>query len=101
MKWDKGAYLTLGELWFCLSCDEVKPSQDYSHIAFDVSGADLPKLKQHLRSASIKQWKQDACEGESLYILDPDEHKLELHVGSLHERLASLKSKPYAGMQWY
>jgi len=100
VKWDKGAYLTLGELWFCLSCDEVKPSQDYSHIAFDVSGADFPKLKPHLIGAGIKQWKQNASE-EYLYILDPDGHKSELHVGCFDERLVSLKSKPYAGLQWY
>jgi len=101
VKWDKGAYLTLGELWFCLSFDVVIPNQDYSHIAFDVSGADFPKLKERLIGVGTKQWKQNASEGESLYILDPDGHKLELHVGSLDERLASLKSKPYAGLQWY
>ena len=35
-KWNKGGYLSLGELWFCLSCDEAIQNKDYSHIAFEV-----------------------------------------------------------------
>ena len=39
-------------------------------------------------------------EGRSLYVLDPDGHKLEIHVGTLADRLESLKRKPYAGLVW-
>ena len=42
VRWDKGAYLSLGNLWFCLSCDEVSPAKDYSHLAFDIAEADFP-----------------------------------------------------------
>jgi catechol 2,3-dioxygenase-like lactoylglutathione lyase family enzyme len=100
-KWDKGAYLSLGELWFCLSCDEVFPSSDYSHIAFDVSSSDFPKVKTKLIDAGVEEWKQNRSEGESLYILDPDKHKLEIHVGNLANRLESLKLKQYDGLQLY
>ena len=100
-KWNKGAYLSLGELWFCLSCDEPIPNQDYTHIAFDISASNFPKLKSQLMSAGIKQWKQNKSEGDSLYILDPNGHKLELHVGNLAMRLESLKTNPYDGLQLY
>jgi len=100
-KWNKGAYLSLGELWFCLSFDEASPSKDYSHIAFDVSASNFPTLKSQLLSAGIEQWKQNKSEGDSLYILDPNGHKLELHVGSLAKRLESLQKKPYDGLQLY
>jgi catechol 2,3-dioxygenase-like lactoylglutathione lyase family enzyme len=100
-KWDKGAYLSLGELWFCLSSDEAIPSKDYSHVAFDVSASNFPILKSQLLSAETKQWKENKSAGESLYILDPDGHKLELHVGSLTTRLESLKAKPYDGLRLY
>ena len=100
-KWNKGAYLSLGELWFCLSSDEACPSNDYSHIAFDVSASNFPMLESQLLSAGIEQWKQNKSEGDSLYILDPDGHKLELHVGSLAKRLESLQTNPYDGLQLY
>jgi catechol 2,3-dioxygenase-like lactoylglutathione lyase family enzyme len=100
-KWNKGAYLSLGELWFCLSFDEVSPSNDYSHIAFDVSSTNFPILKSQLLSTEVKQWKQNNSEGDSLYILDPNGHKLEIHVGSLAKRLESLQVTPYDGLQLY
>ena len=100
-KWNKGAYLSLGELWFCLSFDEASPSNDYSHIAFDISASNFPILKSQLLSAGIEQWKQNKSEGDSLYILDPNGHKLELHVGSLAKRLESLQTTPYDDLQLY
>nr|WP_087024831.1 VOC family protein [Thaumasiovibrio subtropicus] len=30
--WDNGAYLSAGDLWFCLSVDAAKPARDYSRI---------------------------------------------------------------------
>jgi catechol 2,3-dioxygenase-like lactoylglutathione lyase family enzyme len=100
-KWTTGAYLSLGELWFCLSSDKAKPSNDYSHIAFDISAENFPILQSQLLSAGVKQWKQNKSEGDSLYILDPNGHKLELHVGSLAKRLKSLQTSPYQGLKLY
>ncbi len=100
-KWSKGAYLSIDELWFCLSCDKALPSKDYSHIAFDVSAINFPTLKSKLLSAGTELWKQNISEGDSLYILDPNGHKLEIHVGNLDKRLEFLKTKPYDGMCLY
>jgi len=100
-KWNQGAYLSIGELWFCLSCDKVLPSKDYSHIAFDVSAINFPQLKSQLLSAGTELWKENTSEGDSLYILDPNGHKLEIHVGNLAKRLECLKTKPYDGMHLY
>jgi catechol 2,3-dioxygenase-like lactoylglutathione lyase family enzyme len=100
VRWDKGAYLSLGDLWICLSCDEVSPAKDYSHLAFDLAEQDFPAFATKLRQAGVKEWKQNKSEGQSLYFLDPDGHQLEAHCGDLHSRLDSLKTMPYSGLIW-
>ena len=100
VRWDKGAYLSLGDLWICLSCDEVSPARDYSHLAFDIAEQDFPAFATKLCQADVKQWKQNKSEGQSLYFLDPDGHQLEVHSGDLQSRLDSLKTMPYSGLIW-
>jgi catechol 2,3-dioxygenase-like lactoylglutathione lyase family enzyme len=100
VKWDKGAYLSAGSLWFCLSCDKPCPKTDYTHFAFNVEESDYENFRNFLKSKGVEEWKEDKSEGDSLYIIDPDGHKLEIHVGSLDTRLDSLKIEPYSGLKW-
>ena len=100
VKWKRGAYLSLGDLWLCLSLDNPGQKADYTHIALDVTQSELYELRQKFLSANIQQWKQNSSEGDSLYFLDPDGHKLELHVGSLRSRLEYLKQQPYQDLVW-
>lgn len=99
-KWESGAYISLGELWMCLSLDYPDKKLDYSHIAFDLDDSDFKNFSQKLINSDITQWKVNKSEGDSLYLLDPDGHKLEIHVGNLESRLQSLKTKPYKGLEW-
>tara|TARA_B100002049_G_scaffold230580_1_gene207553 strand:+ start:533 stop:931 length:399 start_codon:yes stop_codon:yes gene_type:complete len=98
--WDFGAYLSINGVWLCLSLDTPAPSTDYSHIAWSIEKSDFPLLYEKVISSGAKQWKTNKSEGDSLYFLDPDGHKLEIHVGGLAQRLASLKNKPYKGLRW-
>ncbi len=100
VKWESGAYLTLGNLWLCLSLDEPDYKTDYTHIAFDIPDADFGEFSLRLKRQNISVWKQNKSEGQSVYILDPDGHKLEIHAGNLQSRLKSLKSNPYKGLVW-
>ncbi|MGI1680166.1 MAG: VOC family protein [Cellvibrionaceae bacterium] len=100
VKWKTGAYLTLEDVWLCLSLDDHGSSEDYSHIAFSVEDGKFSRLAEKIAKENIPEWKSNVSEGASLYILDPDQHKLELHSGSLESRLESLKSKPYDEMVW-
>ena len=100
-KWTKGAYLSLDNLWFCLSVDNSSPSQDYSHIAFTIENENIETIRKRLELNNIAEWKKNSSEGDSIYFLDPDGHKLELHCCSLQTRLASLKNKLYQGLQLY
>lgn len=101
VRWDSGAYLTIGDLWICLSLGSASPAKDYSHIAFTVDTNVFKAYCEKLLLTGVEVWKQNTSEGDSLYFLDPDGHKLEIHVGNLHSRLQKLKNKPYKGLRWY
>ncbi|MBE1275686.1 fosfomycin resistance glutathione transferase [Enterovibrio baiacu] len=100
VKWDGGAYLSLGDIWLCLSLDSPCEKTDYTHIAFSVEASAYAAFVEKIRAEGVIEWKQNHSEGRSLYVLDPDGHKLEIHVGTLADRLESLKRKPYAGLVW-
>jgi catechol 2,3-dioxygenase-like lactoylglutathione lyase family enzyme len=103
-RWAEGAYLSAGELWLCLSVDpntRAGALPEYTHVAFSVEAGDLPTMAQRLSEAGIKIWRENKSEGDSLYVLDPDGHKLELHVGDLASRLRACRQKPSAGMRLY
>ena len=102
VKWETGAYLSASELWVCLSVDDkASPAKDYSHVAFSIDKLKFKSYCSRLLSVGVDTWKENTSEGNSLYILDPDGHKLEIHVGSLKSRLEELRDKPYKGMEWF
>lgn len=91
--WPDGAYLTAGPLWLCLSRDPEAPrgpAPGYTHFAFDVAAADFEAIAARIRASGAVIWKENRSEGDSLYFLDPEGHKLELHVGTLESRLAQM-----------
>ncbi|WP_054914221.1 fosfomycin resistance glutathione transferase [Pseudomonas sp. NBRC 111127] len=98
--WDTGAYLTAGDTWLCLSLGEPDPAKDYTHVAFSISENALSELRAKRGEMGFKEWKQNTSEGESLYLLDPNGHRLELHCGTLATRLAELENSPYKGLVW-
>ena len=114
-RWDRGAYLSAGELWLCLSLDasrpvgprsvgprsvgprSVGPHDDYTHVAFGVADGEFAATVARLVANGVTRWQENTSEGDSFYFLDPDGHKLELHDGDLASRLASVAREPYAG----
>lgn len=101
-KWARGAYLLAGEEWICLSLDAgTGPDSDYTHVAFSVACGTFHESAGALRSHNVALWKDNVSEGDSLYFLDPDGHKLELHAGDLQTRLAALRQQPYEGLELY
>ncbi|ADU71462.1 fosfomycin resistance glutathione transferase [Pantoea sp. At-9b] len=100
-RWDRGAYLSLGDLWLCLSLDKASPAQDYTHFAFTLAEADRVSFRNRLQCAGVIEWKENRSEGESIYFLDPDGHQLEAHCGDLASRLRACREKPYRGMEFF
>jgi glutathione S-transferase fosA5 len=94
MRGPSSAYLEAGTLWLALVLDpEVRsgPLPEYSHVAFCIAPAELPLLSDKLTVAGVARW-QEPDHSDSFYFLDPDGHKLELHSGDIHSRLAARSS---------
>lgn len=96
--WARGAYLEAGTLWLCLELGQPDRRRDDTHLAFSCAPEQFAALAQRI-AASAPQWKENRSEGASLYFLDPDGHKLELHLGDLASRLAQYQSTPPEGFR--
>jgi glutathione S-transferase fosA5 len=103
-RWNRGAYVVAGNAWLCLSLDERDGSSSppgYTHIAFSVEATRFAEARERLIEAGVREWKENRSEGDSFYFLDPDGHRLELHVGDLASRLAACRQNPYEGMVFF
>lgn len=113
VKWHRGAYFLVGEkknslsgegFWFCLNQDERHhPSDAYTHVAFTVAPVDFKRMAQRIADAGIVVFQENSSPGESLYFLDPDGHKLEIHVGNVDLRIAAKKEDPgmWQSVEWF
>ncbi len=111
-KWEGSAYFLMGEpdhpncLWFSLDYDRYKkrsPSNCNTHIAFSVSEKDFKSLVEKILASGSAIFKENTSPGESLYFLDPDGHKLEIHVGDWKMRIAAKKANPgnWKNVEWF
>ncbi|HYD78966.1 MAG TPA: fosfomycin resistance glutathione transferase [Paucimonas sp.] len=100
-RWKQGAHLECGKDWLCLSLDRATrkaPLPEYTHLAFSIAQQDFEAFCGKLARQGILPWKDNKSEGDSYYFLDPDGHRLEIHVGDLASRLASLPERSYEGL---
>ena len=103
-KWPQGAYLLAGDMWVALVVDEAvreRPLPEYSHIAFTVSPDNFVQLSHQIIQNNTRLWQENETEGDSLYFLDPDGHKLEIHVSDLATRLESARKRPWLGLEFF
>lgn len=98
MRHSKGAYFLAGNFWVCLDLDPTtrkEPLPEYTHFAFSIDEKDFNSMNERLLKADVKKWKENVSEGDSLYFLDPNGHKLEIHVGDWKSRIESIKKNPW------
>ena len=82
-------FFVLGGQW--IAAMEGEPSErSYDHVAFKVSEEDLPRYRKAIERLGLEiepPRPRVEGEGQSLYFYDFDGHLLELHTGTLEERL--------------
>jgi catechol 2,3-dioxygenase-like lactoylglutathione lyase family enzyme len=103
-KWPLGSYLLAGDIWIALVADQHTRQAmlpEYTHIAFAVSAQDIAPLSWRIRASGATIWQENWTEGDSLYFLDPDGHKLEIHASDLATRIATAKAQPWEGLEFF
>ncbi len=91
-------------LWFCLDRDKKRQeSSDSTHYAFAVEEKDFEALSEKIKASGARIYKENTSPGKSLYFLDPDGHKLEIHVGNWKDRIEAKKKDPgkWTNVEWY
>ncbi len=111
-RWEGSAYFlagpidSLNSIWVCLDLDRDhlrKPSPCYSHVAFRVNDNDFDAVSKRIIESNTIIFKENKSFGKSLYFLDPDHHKLEIHVGTWQERIAHKKENlgNWKNVEWF
>jgi catechol 2,3-dioxygenase-like lactoylglutathione lyase family enzyme len=83
-------FFVLGGVWLAAMEGEPPVNRSYQHVAFSVSGSDLPQYRARLEAIGVEirpPHPRVEGEGESLYFYDFDNHLFELHTGTLEQRL--------------
>ena len=103
-RWSEGVYLLAGDFWIALIEDSERrpgPLPDYSHVAFSVQASNFEGMSQKIRTSGATIWQKNTSEGDSLYFLDPNGHKLEIHSSDLVSRLRHKQAHYSADMQFF
>lgn len=108
VKWHNGAYFLVGHqengFWFCLNVDpEHMLMPGYTHYAFSVDEKNFELFSQKTIKSGVEIFKDNTSPGDSLYFLDPDGHKLEIHVGNWRTRIAAKKDSigNWKDVEWF
>lgn len=99
MKSPQSAYFMAGNLWFCIIEDSrVRQFElpEYTHISFSVKQDDFASLAEKIKISGARIFKENETEGDSLYFVDPNGHKLEIHVGDWKSRIKSISDSAHS-----
>ena len=109
-KWEGSAYFLVGNsdesngVWLCLDRDiQRQKTTCRTHYAFSVSIGDFKTMSERIINSGAQIFKENTSPGDSLYFLDPDGHKLEIHVGDWQARIQAKKMNlgSWKNVEWF
>jgi len=102
MKSNRSAYFLAGKIWIALDQKEnYIPSENYSHICFNVKKKQYKTFVEKIKKNEVKEWQKNETEGDSLYILDDSGNKLEIHFSTIKDRMKYGKKHFGKDLKWF
>ena len=89
-------FFLVGDTWIATMKGESLPQRSYNHIAFKIEEAEFEERLSAICALDLEiKPPRDRVEGEgrSIYFYDADNHLMELHTGTLEQRLQSYSAK--------
>ena len=83
-------FFDIGGVWVATMEGEPLPDKTYNHVAFKMASDEYDDRLQRIkaRGLEVREGRSRVHgEGHSIYFYDHDNHMLELHSGTLEERL--------------
>lgn len=89
-------FFMVGDVWVANMLGDALPSRSYNHVAFQISEDAFDDRKARIEALGLDlrpPRPRVEGEGRSLYVYTPDNHLIELHTGTLDQRLARYTQK--------
>ncbi|WP_371225483.1 FosX/FosE/FosI family fosfomycin resistance hydrolase [Roseovarius sp. 2305UL8-3] len=84
-------FFMIGDVWMATMLGEPLPERSYNHIAFQITEDEFEDRQARIEALGLDlrpPRPRVEGEGRSLYFHTPDNHLIELHTGTLDQRLA-------------
>lgn len=84
-------FFLVDDVWIGVMKGEALSDRSYNHIAFKIEDADFDDRLAEINALGLEirpPRPRVEGEGRSIYFYDDDNHLLELHTGTLNQRLA-------------
>jgi catechol 2,3-dioxygenase-like lactoylglutathione lyase family enzyme len=84
-------FFLVGQTWVATMLGDPLAQRSYNHVAFQVLESDLDARRAAITSLGLDiraGRPRVSGEGQSIYFYTPDNHLIELHAGTLEQRLA-------------
>ena len=90
-------FFLIGGVWVAIMEGGSLPDKTYNHVAFKIPDEEFDAYAERVRSIGVEVRESRSRvdgEGRSLYFYDYDNHLLELHTGTLEQRLVRYRESP-------
>lgn len=92
----KERFFLIGDVWIATMQGAALPDRSYNHVAIKIEESEFEERLEAIQKLGLEvkpPRPRVHGEGRSIYFYDDDNHLLELHTGTLEQRLAQYREE--------